>query len=185
MRIRRLEIQTPFRFVIEEGAPYSPMVVEDGSRNITVLPPIASPLVQTDRAWSSLPRARSSLPDKKSFQADTLVVEVNIDDIHVPSNNLRENNLEPLIERSFEWANWFLMRYRDYKQAYFIQPVVSWQMSYGINVQESPTATVKQEQRNIHKILSTDLLPETWEGIANLDRSYVTPHGFISCLMLS
>ena len=170
MRIR-IEIPTPYRFVIEEGASYPPMVVEDEPHNITVLPPIASPIVQTDQAWSPL-------RGKKSFQADTLVVEVNADEINVSNENLRRNNVAPLVERAFEWANWFLMRYRDYTQAYFIQPVVRWQMCYSINyypVEESATAIVNREERNIHKILSTYLLPEIWEGVSNLDRSYETP----------
>lgn len=173
MRIR-LEIQTPFRFVIEEGAPYPPIMVEDGPHNVTVLPPITSPAVQTDKAFS-MPR------NKKCFRAVTLVVEMTADDINVPNEDLRENNLKPLVDRAFEGANWFLMRYRDYAQAYFIQPVQPWQTHYDLSyypVHGTPTATVKPValgQTSSHKILSTYLLPEIWEGIANLDRSYETP----------
>ena len=85
------------------------------------------------------------------------------------------------MDRAFEWANWFLMIYRDYAQAYFIQPVQPWRTHYGLSyypVHGTPTATVKPValgHKSSHKILSTDLLPAMWEGIANLGSSYKTP----------
>jgi hypothetical protein len=106
---------------------------------------------------------------------------MNACDINVPGEDLRGNNLKPLVDRAFEWANWFLMRYRDYAQAYFIQPVQSWQTHYALSyysVHGTSTATVKPvalEDTSFHKILSTDLSLEIWEGIANLDRSYEAP----------